>query len=194
MSDEPIEDLTPEPVAPKSGNPWIPLIVIVLLTPAVTYATLQFLFMPQLKKALGDQIMAQTGEGHEEAQYDYEPVKDSGGHGGGGHGGGHGEEGGNPHSYEFKNIVANLTGSMKSRYVKVSFLVEGSHDDFAGIIEQNRAKLIDTTLTVLSSLRLSDLDEPGIKNMVRADLINAYETALRGHLVEELYFSEFVVQ
>jgi flagellar FliL protein len=61
-------------------------------------------------------------------------------------------------------------------------------------MEQNRAKVIDATLSVLSNLTLQDLEEPGIKNIVRNQLINQIGQALKSNAVEQLYFSEFVVQ
>ena len=121
-----------------------------------------------------------------------------GGHGGGdSHGGGHGDTSGggaSGNTYEFDGILANLSGSSMNRYVRVSFIIEGSEPGFAGIMEQNRVKLIDATISVLSSLNSFDLQSAGVKNQVRSKLIAAFDAVLKKRMVEGLYFSEFVVQ
>ena len=57
-----------------------------------------------------------------------------------------------------------------------------------------RPQLGDVTLAVLSSLTLSDLEEAGSKNLIRERLLAAYNQALGSRVVDNLYFSEFVVQ
>ena len=57
-----------------------------------------------------------------------------------------------------------------------------------------KAKLTDITLNVLSSLTLADLEEPGSKNVLREKLVAAYNQALGKRLVDQVYFSDFVIQ
>ena len=97
-------------------------------------------------------------------------------------------------TYEFDGIIANLAGAMRSRYVKVSFMIEGSDPEFSTTIEKFRPKLIDATIGVLSALSIQDLEDAGVKNVLRNDLMGAFENVMRKRLVEGLYFSEFVVQ
>jgi flagellar FliL protein len=47
---------------------------------------------------------------------------------------------------------------------------------------------------VLSSLTLADLEEPGSKNVLREKLVAAYNQALGRRVVEQVYFSDFVIQ
>ncbi|MCG8528442.1 MAG: flagellar basal body-associated FliL family protein, partial [Opitutales bacterium] len=141
------------------------------------------------------------GDSHGGAKADSHGGGHGGGdaHGGGGdaHGGGHGDTSGggaSGNTYEFDGILANLSGSSMNRYVRVSFIIEGSEPGFAGIMEQNRVKLIDATISVLSSLNSFDLQSAGVKNQVRSKLIAAFDAVLKKRMVEGLYFSEFVVQ
>jgi flagellar FliL protein len=60
--------------------------------------------------------------------------------------------------------------------------------------DANKAKLTDLTLNVLSSLTLSDLEEPGAKNVLRERLVATYNQALGRRVAEQVYFSDFVVQ
>ncbi len=97
-------------------------------------------------------------------------------------------------SYEFANVVVNLSGTMGTRYLKTTFLVTGSDKMLRGTFENNKAKLLDVTLNVLSSLSLTDLEEAGAKNLIREKLIAAYNQSLGKKTAEQVYFSDFVVQ
>ena len=84
---------------------------------------------------------------------------------------------------------------MGTRYLKTSFVVTGAKPDtIKPAFEENKDKLTDVTLGVLSSLSLSDLEEPGAKNVLREKLVTAYNQALNGRIAEQVYFSDFVVQ
>jgi flagellar FliL protein len=54
--------------------------------------------------------------------------------------------------------------------------------------------MMDVTLNVLSSLTLSDLEEPGSKNIIREKLVMAYNQALGKKIADQIYFSDFVIQ
>ena len=166
-------------VASKGGlKAWIPTIATLLLAPACTWAVGQFVLIPQLQKKLAAAPLA------EEASV-------SSGHGGG-HGGKDGQEG-SP-NFQFENVVVNLAGTMGTRYLKTTFLVTGAEPDIKSVFEANKPRLTDVTLNVLSSLSLSDLEEPGAKNVLREKLVAAYNQAIGRKVAEQVYFSDFVVQ
>ena len=96
-------------------------------------------------------------------------------------------------NFEFQNVVVNLAGTMGTRYLKTSFLVTGDAS-IKATFEGNKAKLMDVTLNVLSSLTLADIEEPGAKNVIREKLVTAYNQALGRKVAEQVYFSDFVVQ
>jgi len=184
MADKNVEELpAAEPEASaKGGNPWRPVFAIVVIMPVLNFLMAEYMIIPRMNAAKGGGAAAGHGSS-------------SGGHDSGGGEEGHGgENGGQLQSYELANVVTNLSGSLKSRYLKVSFTMEGSRPDFATFIEQNRVKLLDSTLGILSVMTIADLEKPGIKNTLRSDLINAFDTVLNGRVVEQLYFSELVVQ
>lgn len=168
--------------APAASGSWMPVIAVVVLVPVISFAMAEFVLFPRLVDRLGG------GEKHAAAAGEH-----GSGHGAAGHG--EGKPGGQAtYSHEFANVVSNLAGSMKSRYIKVSFTAYSTNPEFPHIVEQNHAKILDTTLSVLGALSLGELEDPTVKNRVRADLVSAYETLLRGRVIEEIYFSEFVVQ
>jgi len=84
---------------------------------------------------------------------------------------------------------------MGTRYLKTSFVVTGAKPDtIKDAFVENKARLTDVTLGVLSSLSLSDLEEPGAKNVLREKLVTAYNQALGSRVADQVYFSDFVVQ
>lgn len=171
---------------------WLPAIAAVVLAPAVCYAVAQFVLLPRLQKQLALQAPAAGAHGAAAE----EPPAESGGEEGG-HGGKEGKEGaGGPGNYEFSNLVVNLSGTMGTRYLKTSFIVTPADKkgNLKGIFEEQKAKLTDITLNVLSSLTLADLEEPGSKNVLREKLVATYNQALGKRMVDQVYFSDFVVQ
>jgi flagellar protein FliL len=164
----------------------LPVIAVVVLAPALSWTVGQFVLLPQLKK----QIATAPAEEHAEPAAEA-PAE-------GGHGGGHGKKGeapaGSGNTYDFENMVVNLAGTMGTRYLKTTFQVSGKDKGLRAEFEANKPKLIDVTLNVLSSLSLTDLEEPGHKNIIREKLIVAYNQALGRRVAEQIYFSDFVIQ
>lgn len=178
--EEKIENLPPSDDSQGEGNksggggsPWIPVLVMILLIPVLSFVMTNFLVVPKMKHLIEESVKELSKEEtKEEAAAAEGPVQ----------------------TYEFEDIVANLAGALRSRYVKVSFTVEGTIPNFVEYIEKNKAKIIDTTLGILSSLNIMDLEQPGFRNIVRNDLLSAFENALKGNFIQQLYFSEFVIQ
>ena len=171
--------------APASGlKAWLPTIAALLLAPAATWATVEFVLVPRLQKKL---TVATSSEPVAEAA----PAA-AAAHGKPGKGGKEGKE--PSASYEFQNQVVNLAGTMGTRYLKTSFLVTGTDPNIKALFEAAKPKLTDVTLNVLSSLTLADLEEPGAKNVIREKLVSAYNQALGRKIADQVYFSDFVIQ
>lgn len=157
---------------------WIPALVAIVLAPAASWAVAQYVMLPMLQKKL-----AQPVTPAEIAAAPAPQLKN-----------GKAAPGATPPTYEFNNIVVNLAGTMGTRYLKTTFIVTGADDTLKGIFDDNKARLTDVTLNVLSSLTLSDLEEPGSKNVLREKLVSAYNQALGRKVADQVYFSDFVVQ
>lgn len=161
----------------KAPNPWIPVAVMLVMIPVLSFGLTMYILVPKLRHAI------------ETAVAEVKPVQEKGS--------GKvnsGEGSGKVYKYDFKDVIANLSGSLHSRYVKVAFSVEGDAPDFVGQVEANKAKLIDAALGVLSALDIVELEKPEAKNLIRNSLLTAFELALNKELIHHLYFSEFVVQ
>ena len=212
MANEQIEEITPEAGGNKGGgggNPLIPAIAVLVLMPVISFGLTKFVFIPQIQSAVTESVLgasgAESGSGATQkvaketpsAHGAETPAESHGGEAASGEAEGHGVNEGSGvsgNTYQFEGIIANLSGSSMNRYVRVSFIIEGTGNDFATTIDANRVKLIDATITVLSSLTSLDLQNPGIKNHVRSKLMAAFDAVLKKRIVEGLYFSEFVVQ
>jgi flagellar FliL protein len=160
----------------------VPVAIVLVATPVLTWTVAEFLLMPRLEKRLaaaagGADASAKVSP---PAESHAEPKK--------------GEPGAPTNTYEFSNIVVNLAGTMGTRYLKTSFLVTGTDTSLRTAFESNKPKLTDVTLNVLSSLSLPDLEEAGAKNVIREKLVIAYNQALGKRMAEQVYFSDFVVQ
>lgn len=171
---------------------FVPLIATVVLAPVLSFAIVQFVLLPGLKKQLAipldpKAVQAAAAATDDKADASSEGGKDKGGKD---------AKGGNSDakSYEFANVVVNLSGTMGTRYLKTTFIVTGSDKSLRGTFENNKPKLLDVTLNVLSSLSLTDLEEAGAKNLIREKLIAAYNQSLGKKTAEQVYFSDFVVQ
>lgn len=173
--------------AGPAQSPWLPVIVVILIMPVLSFVMTDMVMIPRVKKALGDitrlqQESAQPAAGgplpteHKDKGKDSKDGKEI------------------SKSVKFDNVVANLSGSMKSRFLKVSFEIEGDDDSFKATIEANKTKIIDSALGVLGGLSVTELDEPGTKNIIRSDLIDAFNQVLEKPIVKRLYFSELVIQ
>ncbi len=172
----------PAAAAPARGGlaAWLPVIAALVLSPVATWATVQFVLLPQMQKKLVAPAATDAAKGGEGGEAE----------GGKGHAG---KASASP-GYEFTSVVVNLSGTMGTRYLKTTFLVTGPDADIKAIFEGAKPRMTDITLNVLSSLTLADLEEPGSKNVIRERLVSAYNQALGRKVAEQVYFSDFVIQ
>lgn len=174
------------PVAAASASAglkaWLPALAALVLAPAATWGTVEFVLVPRLQKKLTTEA-APVGEAAAESA----PAA-----------AGHGKPGKDAKdarpNYEFQNVVVNLAGTMGTRYLKTSFVITGVDANIRAVFDAAKPKLTDVTLNVLSSLTLSDLEEAGAKNIIREKLVTAYNQALGRKVAEQVYFSDFVIQ
>lgn len=192
----------PAPAAPSGGGikAMLPALLSIVLAPAATFAVAHFMVLPRFESGLKAALADPNAAAPAAAQAAAPAAKaapasghgKSGGKAASGHGAAAAPAEGN--SYRFENVVVNLSGTMGTRYLKVAFLVTGERADVSARFDAARPQLGDVTLAVLSSLTLSDLEEAGSKNLIRERLLAAYNQALGARVVDNLYFSEFVVQ
>lgn len=113
-----------------------------------------------------------------------------------GHGGGHGEEGGGgpANIVDLGDLVINPAGTAGRRYLKVQVQVELDDPDDSGDVTHRKAKLRDRMIRELTSRTLSELTDPVAKDEMKETIIDEMNRILGGRVIDDLYFTEYVIQ
>jgi flagellar basal body-associated protein FliL len=154
---------------------WLPLLATILVMPMAAYAVTTLVLVPKLQHSLGVSEPAHPGNGSESSKSGKEPEAKR-------------------DAVAMNKLLANVAGTAASRYLMTSFTVSGVGAEFRPKIERNDARLRDAAGTVLSGKTLADLERPGARNLIRSELISAFNTILGANTVQEIYFTEFAVQ
>src|SRR3954466_2531111 len=128
----------PAPAAPAGRgvmSAWLPVFAALVLAPASTWLTVEYVLLPHLQKKLAATPVAETTA-------NAAPQAETPG--------ATGARGDTPR-YEFNNIVVNLAGTMGTRYLKTSFMVTGVDPSIKMTFESAKPRLTDVTLNILSS-------------------------------------------
>ncbi len=178
----PAEETPGAAPAPPSlaSNPWLPLIVTAILMPALAFATTRYFLLPQMKKALYKPTAAAAAA----------PAEPTGTNGAGGAS----VEGAIKQTVPMQKILVNVAGTMGTRYLMTSVTLVGSDPNLKDKIEQNHDQLLDLATGTLSTKTISDLEKPGARNVIRAELLEVFNNALGGPVIKEIYITELAVQ
>ena len=163
----------------KAGGSMLPLVAVIVLVPALCFGVTELLLVPRLKASIGAQEESGTSGAKADSNGKKQPAK-------------RGKPG--EHTSEFGATIVNLTGTGGSRYLRTNFFIASSDPMIDDIIKRNETSLRDVAIGVLSGQSLAGLDAPGGRNLVRNELITQFNRTLGGEVVEQIYFSEFVVQ
>jgi flagellar FliL protein len=171
--------------APKASGglkPWLPLIVAVVSMPLLAFVTTRFVLLPKIQHALGQPKTAAS-------EAATEPAAASGGEAAKGAAGGKVKI-----MVPMSKMLVNVAGTMGTRYLMTSVTLVGTAPDFKTRIEDNKDQLTDLATGALSSKTISDLEKPGARNQIRAELMTVLNNALGGPLVQEIYITELAIQ
>ncbi|MCI0535281.1 MAG: flagellar basal body-associated FliL family protein [Verrucomicrobiales bacterium] len=157
---------------------WLPLILNLVLMPALAYGMTVFVLLPKLGPS-GEKTSASHSDG----------------------GGGHSEHGGKEAGGKGKfmvnlsgKILVNVAGTGGTRYLLATLTLVSPNADLKSAIEKNDAQLRDVASGVLASKTINDLEKPGARNLIRTELISVFNGVLGNGTVTELYLTEFAVQ
>jgi flagellar basal body-associated protein FliL len=110
------------------------------------------------------------------------------------------EPSGDEKFYEVKDLITNLGGPVKARYIDIQLKIEGLAGDFEKILEQNEHRIRDRALTILGNYTYEDAQLDGFQERVRVDLKKGFSSVLRKYrdgesdLIRQIYFTQFVIQ
>ena len=158
-------------------KPWLPLIANIVLMPALAYLMTTAVLMPKLKAG------GQTDNGN----------------GGGASGGS--SAGRNPSTGKTEvnvalngKVLVNVSGTMGARYLLANITLVGTSLDLKSVVEKSDAQLRDVAASVLAGKTISDLDKPGARNLLRTELVSAFNNVLGNGTVTGILFTEFAIQ
>jgi flagellar FliL protein len=159
-----------------SSNPWLPLLITAVIMPALAFATNRYVLVPQMRRALFRPVAA--------------PVESAGTNAARSGG----LEGTVKVTVPLSKILVNVAGTMGTRYLMTSVTLVGTDPNLKDKIDQNRDQLMDLASGTLSTKNISDLEKPGARNVIRAELLEVFNNALGGPLIKEIYITELAVQ
>jgi len=169
---------------PASGGglkAWLPLAVAVVTMPALAYATTHFVLLPRLEHAMTQgkpgAAQANTAEASAPAAGGDKAVSDK-----------------TKVTVSLSKLLVNVAGTMGTRYLMTSVTLVGNTPEFKDKIDENKDQLMDLATGTLSGKTISDLEKPGARNVIRAELLTVFNGALGGPLVKEIYITELAIQ
>jgi flagellar FliL protein len=167
--------------APSGGiKSWLPLIITVVCMPALAYATTKFVLVPQMKKSLAESsgvTAASDAPGDSKV-----PTSTDG-------------TGTNAKvKVPLSKILVNVAGTMGTRYLMTSITLVGTSETLRAKVDENKDQLMDLATSTLSTKTISDLEKPGARNVIRAELITIFNNALGGPWITEIYITEMAIQ
>lgn len=165
--------------AKGGGGTWVPLIANIVLMPAIAWALATFVLIPKI----------QNGHGSEEA---------AGESSGDSHGGSsdHGAKGGKGKVTVplGDKVLVNVAGTAGTRYLVAKIALVGKKADLKTKVEENDPQLRDAAASILAIKTIGDLEKPGMRNILRAELLSAFNDILGKESVADIYLTEFAVQ
>jgi flagellar protein FliL len=166
------------PVASPGLKAWLPLIANLLLMPVLAYAMTTFVLVPKMKS--GGHAASGAAESGEHA---------------GGPSASHGGKEVNKVSVPLSNkVLVNLSGTMGTRYLLANITLVVGKPELKESVEKQDAQLRDVAASVLANKTIADIDKPGARNLIRTELVSAFNTVLGSGAVSEIFFTEFAIQ
>lgn len=177
---------TAAPAQAGGVKPFIPLIANLILMPVLAYVMTAFVLVPKLAKKAGHSDPAVETP---TAAHGSEPA----------HGGP--TEGASDATGKIKYSVplskktlVNVSGTMGTRYLLAEFILVGNSPALKAQVEKSDAELRDAAASALASKTITDLEKPGVRNLVRSELITIFNSILGKGAVTEIYLTEFAIQ
>lgn len=215
MADKEKEAAPPAQEAPEGGKKgkgimgFLPLILTIVLMPALAFAMTKFVLVPQLQSMVGTPVHAAEahGDGHGEedghAEDDAHAEDDSHGDGHGASDDGHGEAAAKPpangeYTFAVDKVIVNVRQTRAQRFLMVSLVLTSKDSKFPENAELQNHRLKDLVMGALRTKTIDDIEQPGAQNLIRTELKSIINNTLsaggKKPFVDELYFTEFAIQ
>jgi len=111
------------------------------------------------------------------------------------HGGGHGsEEKKTDNESQIGPFIVNLADDGARRYLRATMQLGLRKESYKKYFEKIDPRVRDALLLTLSSRRTNELLTPEGKAKLRAEIVAQLNTIIGKHVVEEVYFVDFLIQ
>ena len=160
----------------KSGGNLLPVLLALILAPVISAGATYFIISSLKPEETNKPVITEGGQ-----PLDIEPSGDE-------------------KFYELKDLITNLGGPVKARYIDIQLKMEGLAGDFEKILEQNEHRIRDKALSILGNYTYEDAQLDGFQERVRIDLKKGFSGVLRKYrdgesdLIRQIYFTQFVIQ
>ena len=91
-------------------------------------------------------------------------------------------------------VLVNVSGTMGTRYLLANITLVGGKPELKESVEKQDAQLRDVAASVLANKTIADIDKPGARNLIRTELVSAFNNVLGNGAVSEIFFTEFAIQ
>lgn len=162
--------------AKSGGGNLLPVLLAIILAPLISAGATYFIINSLKPEETEKPIITEGGQ-----PLDIEPSGDE-------------------KFFELKDLITNLGGPVKARYIDIQLKMEGLAGDFEKILEQNEHRIRDKALTILGNYTYEDAQLDGFQERVRIDLKKGFSSVLRKYrdgesdLIRQIYFTQFVIQ
>jgi len=174
MAEEnPVQEAEVKSAKSGGGGGMLPALLVILLMPVISFAMFKFLFLPEIIKHA-----PVAGESH------HEEIDPSNIH----------VETGEKLLVSFPDLIVNINGTGGLRFLRVNFSIESTNPEIEDEVEAHKAKMQDLATTVLRHLTMADLERPNITDTIRNQLIQGFDQVLQPPMIDEIYFTQFVIQ
>jgi flagellar protein FliL len=95
--------------------------------------------------------------------------------------------------FTIEEITVNIADTKGNRFVRAGVYFEAGPSVLEEL-EANRARMIDTVGQVLSTKTLDDLTSPNIRGVLRQELLGIINPTLKAGRVDNLFFTDLLVQ
>jgi len=96
--------------------------------------------------------------------------------------------------YPLEPLVINLAEQGARRYLRITINLELDRPEVIKEIEALKPCLIDSTITLLSSKTLADIETAKEKISLRREIVTSFNEQLTTGRIINVYFTEFIIQ
>lgn len=98
------------------------------------------------------------------------------------------------HQFTVENFIVNLADSEQRRFLKASMVFTYHEEDLQEELEGRKAQLRDMIIDILRNKKVAEIEEAGSTERIRSKIVSEVNEMLSEGEIEEVYFTEFIVQ